>query len=249
MMGQIVKALAVLLAFGLGQWGFAPAAQAETEPDFAIWDVQLGLPVVLVPDSAAAVISCGTKGGPASIELASFADWAQCPAETTGLHEVQFSYDDEKDYIARALESEYRALAGGTSIYAHPVVLAILVDNAGLAQGVRIITDDRVSNNDRRVAVVLSRNMKVRFGSWGLVCENIPMKDGEMKVGNEFIHEICRGTAADGSGQQVLIEASYLRKKGQDAISKETQMVNKSYYESKTWVEITNTPYSPSEAP
>ena len=70
-----------------------------------------------------------------------------------------------------------------------------------------------------------------------------------MKVGNEFIHEICRGTAADGSGHQVLIEASYLRKKGQDAISKETQMVNKSYYESKTWVEITNTPYSPSEAP
>ena len=91
--------------------------------------------------------------------------------------------------------------------------------------------------------------MKVRFGSWGLVCENIPMKDGEMKVGNEFIHEICRGTSTDGSGQQVLIEASYLRKKGQDAISKETQMVNKSYYESKTWIEVANPPYSPSEAP
>jgi hypothetical protein len=134
-------------------------------------------------------------------------------------------------------------------MYAHPVVVAILVDDAGLAQGVRIITDDRVSNHDRRLAVVLSRNMKVRFGSWGLVCEDIPMKDGEMKVGNEFIHEICRGTAADGSGQQVLIEASYLRKKGQDAISKDTQMVNKSYYESKTWVEVANPPYSPSEAP
>ncbi len=248
-MGQIAQIVAVVLAFGLGQSVLTPTAWAETEPDFAIWDVQLGLPVEQVPNSAAAVISCGTKGGPASIELASFADWAQCPAEPTGLHEVQFSYDDEKDYIARALESEYRALAGGTSMYAHPVVVAILVDDAGLAQGVRIITDDRVSNHDRRVAVVLSRNMKVRFGSWGLICEDIPLKDGEMKVGNEFIHEICRGTAADGSGQQVLIEASYLRKKGQDAISKDTQMVNKSYYESKTWVEVANPPYSPSEAP
>jgi hypothetical protein len=248
-MGQIAQILAILLAFGFGQGVLTGDAQAETEPDFSIWGVQLGLPIAQVPNSAAAVISCGTKGGPASIELASFANWAQCPAEPTGLHEVQFSYDDEKDYIARALESEYRALAGGTSMYAHPVVVAILVDDAGLAQAVRIITDDRVSNNDRRVAVVLSRNMKVRFGSWGLVCEDIPMKDGEMKVGNEFIHEICRGTAADGSGQQVLIEASYLRKKGQDAISKDTQMVNKSYYESKTWVEVANPPYSPSEAP
>ncbi|MEI6801082.1 MAG: hypothetical protein WCO04_17990, partial [Pseudomonadota bacterium] len=89
----------------------------------------------------------------------------------------------------------------------------------------------------------------VRFGSWGLSCEQMSLKDGEMKVGNDFIHEICSGTAPDGTGHHVLIEASYLRKKGQEAISKDTQMVNESYYESKTWVEITNAPYSPSKAP
>ncbi len=241
--------LAFTMAFGLAQGAMTAAAFAQLEPDFGIWNVQLGQPVTQVPDSAAALISCGTMGGPASIELKSFADWSQCSAEPTGLHEVQFSYDDEKDFIARAMESEFRALAGGTSVYAHPVVVAMLVDDAGLVQGVRIITDDRANNHDRRVAVVLSRNMKVRFGSWGLKCKDIPPTDGEMKVGNEFIHEICRGTAADGSGQQVLIEASYLRKKGQDAISKDTQTVNKSYYESKTWVEVANPPYSPSEAP
>ena len=248
-MRRFPTSLAFLLAFGLGQSLLTPSAFGQLAPDFGIWDVQFGLPVTQVPDTAAAVISCGTMGGPASIELKSFADWAQCPPETSGLHEVQFSYDDEKDYIARAMEAEFRALEGGTSVYAHPVILSILVDDAGLAQGVRIITDDRASNHDRRVAVVLSRNMKVRFGSWGLSCKDIPPKDGEMKVGNEFVHEICRGTSPDGSGHQVLIEASYLRKKGQDAISKDTQMVNKSYYESKTWVEVTKPPYPPSEAP
>ena len=246
--GGLVSGL--LMVTGLaGLTGIASAENAPVEPDFAIWDVQIGQPVSAVPDHVAAIIACGTNGGPMSIELKSFGDWAQCTPEASGLREISFSYDDEKDYIARALELEYRALAGGTSVYAHPVVVSILVDDKGVSEGIRIVTDDRAGDHDRRVAVVLSENFKARFGPWNLSCQNIPMQDGEQKVGNDFIHQRCTGTNPDGSGQTVLIEGSYLRKKGQEGLSLDTQQVNKGYYESKTRLELVNPPYLPSEGP
>jgi hypothetical protein len=221
----------------------------NVEPAFTIWDVPLGKPVTTVPDNVAAIIACGTNGGPISIQLKSFADWAQCTPEASGLREVVFTYDDEKDYIARALELEFRALAGGTSVYAHPVVVSILVDDKGLSQGIRIVTDDRATDHDRRGAVYLAQNFRGQFGSWNLDCEDIPMQEGEQPVGNQFIHQRCTGTNPDGSGQRLLIEASYLRKKGQQALSIDTQQVNKGYYESKTRLELVNSPYLPSEGP
>jgi len=240
----------LLMVAGLtGLPGIAAAQDAAIEPDFAIWDVQLGQPVTVIPDSVAAIIACGTNGGPISIELKSFGDWAQCTPEASGLREIAFTYDDEKDYIARALELEFRALAGGTSVYAHPVIVSILVDDKGVSQGIRIVTDDRASDRDRRFAVVLSKNFEARFGPWNLACQGIPMQEGEQKVGNEFIHQRCTGTNPDASGQRVLIEGSYLRKKGQEGLSLDTQQVNKGYYESQTRLEVVNPPYLPSEGP
>lgn len=226
------------------------AASAQSlAPAFSIWDVKLGQAVSAVPDTAAATIACGTHGGPASIGLKSFADWATCEPEASGLREVVFTYDDEKDYVARAMEMEFRALAAGTSVYAHPVMVSVLVDDKGLAEGIRLVTDDRAANRDRRLAVALRTNLKARFDAWGLTCTDLPIQDGEMKVGNEFIHERCLGSNPDGSGQKVLIEGSYLRKKGQVSVSQDTQKVNKDAYESSTWLEVVNAPYSPSEAP
>ena len=156
---RIRGVLAAVLVCSAALSGTARGQDAAVQPAFAIWDVKLGQPVADVPDSAAAVIACGTNGGPISIELKSFADWAECTPETSGLREVTFTYDDEKDFIALALELEYRALAGGTSVYAHPVVLSILVDDKGLAQGIRVVTDDRAKDRDRRTAVTLGENL------------------------------------------------------------------------------------------
>ena len=240
---------ALLMVAGLLTGLPAVAQDASIEPDFSIWDVKLGQPVTSVPDSVAAIIACGTNGGPTAIQLKSFADWAQCTPEASGLREIAFTYDDEKDYIARALELEYRALHGGTSVYAHPVVVSILVDDKGVSQGIRVVTDDHASDSDRRVAVVLSKNLQGQYGSWGLDCQDIPMQPGEQKVGSDFIHQRCTGANPDGSGQKVLIEASYLRKKGQQGLSLDTQQVNKGYYESQTRLEVVNAPYLPSEGP
>src|SRR3569623_110372 len=157
--------LALLLAAGLSGLPQTAAAQdLGVEPDFTIWDVKLGQPVTSVPDSATAIIASGTNGGPISIALKSFSEWAKCTPEASGLREIAFTYDDEKDYIARAMELEFRALHGGTSVYAHPVNVSILVDDKGVAQGLRIVTADRASDNDRRGAVQLALNLKGKFG-------------------------------------------------------------------------------------
>jgi hypothetical protein len=248
--GWVGVVQALLLVAGLGCLpGAALALDVGIEPDFAIWDVPIGQPVSDIADNVAAIIACGTNGGPISIELKSFRDWAQCTPEATGLRELAFTYDDEMDYIARAMELEYRALSSGTSVYAHPVILSILVDDKGVVQGIRVVTDDRASDRDRRVAVVLSKNFEGRYSGWNLNCQDIPMRDGEQKVGSDFIHRLCTGTNPDGKNQRLLIEASYLRKKGQEGLSRETQQVNTGYYESKTRLEIVNAPYSLSEEP
>lgn len=220
----------------------SPAAAQELaiEPAFSIWDVEIGGPVADLPEIDTGIIACGTNGGPPSVELHQFEQFAECPAEPSGLHEVYFTYDDEQDYIAKALGVEYDVAQGGTSVFAHPVIVSVLVDDDGIVRGIRIVTDDRASDRTRRVAVTLAQNFKARFGSWNLVCEDIPPGPGENPVGRQFIHETCTG-ADEQLGQTVLIEAYYFRKRGQEALNRETQQINRGYYASGTKVEVIET--------
>lgn len=218
--------------------------QDQAIPVYSIWDVTLGKPITQIPSSEVGDIACGTNGGPPGRRLAYFADFLTCSPEDSGLREIQFTYDDEQDYIARALESEIKAFQGGTSVYAHPVMVALLVDPAGIVQGRRIVTDDRVADVVRRTAFTLIRNFKARYGSWSLRCSDIPMQEGEQPVGNTFIHELCLGQSPDG-GTLIAIESSYLRKRGQVAVNRETQQVNVGYFESQTRYEEVLSPYAP----
>lgn len=222
--------------------------EVQIEPVFSIWDVVLGQHVSQVPEADVGEIACGTAGGPPGQMLTAFDDFITCQPEASGLREVAFNYDDEQDYIALALEVRYKFLQGGTSVFAHPVIVSLLVDDAGVVQGRRIITDDRIDIGERRTAVTLIRNFKARYGRWSLDCADIPMQEGEQPVGNQFIHEICTGQSPDG-GTRIAIEASYLRKKGQRALSLETQEVNKGYFESQTRYEEVLSPYKPVMAP
>jgi hypothetical protein len=147
-----------------------------------------------------------------------------------------------------ALDVQFKFLQGGTSVFAHPVIVSLLVDPAGVVQGRRIVTDDRVSDLDRRNAVTLIRNFKARFGEWSLTCTDIPMKEGEQPVGNQFTHEQCTGTSPDDR-TRIAMKATYLRKKGQRALSQETQAVNTGYFESQTRYEEVLLPYAPVTEP
>lgn len=220
----------------------------RVEPVYSIWDVVLGQPVSQVPDLAVGQIACGTNGGPTGQPLTSFSDFLTCQPEQSGLREIEFNYDDEQDYIARAMELEYRTLQGGTSVFAHPVVVSLLVDPEGVVQGRRIFTDNRISDRERRTAFTLIRNFKARYRDWSLDCADVPMQEGQQPVGNQFIHELCTGHSPDGQ-TLIAIEASYLRKKGQLGINRETQEVNTGYFESQTRYEEVLSPYVPVTEP
>lgn len=216
------------------------------KPPFAIWDVKLGEPVSALPERDTSSIACGTNGGPPSTELKSFEEFASCPAEASGLHEVQFTYDDEQDYVARAMSFEYDFAQGGTSVYAHQVVVSVLVDNDGIVQGIRIVTDNRVSDRDRRIQVTLARNFEARYSAWKLACAGVPMSSGELPVGNIFIHELC---TAEKDGVRLRLESIYARRRGQDAVDRETQQSNKDYFVSAVRLELVQAPYEPDPTP
>jgi len=238
----------LLVLMGLALSAHPSLSQEQIEPVYSIWDVQLGQSLSQARDNDVGEIACGTDGGPPGQELASFNDYMTCAPEASGLREVNFTYDDEQDYITLALDVGYQFLKGGTSVYAQPVIVSLLVDEAGIVQGRRIATDDRTSDFDRRNAYTLIRNFKARYGQWSLNCNDIPMKEGEQPVGNRFFHELCTGTSPDGL-TRIAIEATYLRKKGQRAVSRETQEVNKGYFESQMRYEEVLAPYTPKAAP
>ena len=241
------------LAIGvLGALAVTPPALAQFDanlvPKYTIWDIRFGEPISQVPAAEIAEIACGTNGGPPSTPLKSFSEFEKCPAEASGLHEVYFTNDDEADYIARALETEYRVMQGGNSIYAHPVVFSVLIDAGGIARGIRVVTDERAADRERRVAMTLSRNLKSRYGRWAQTCEDLPPTDGQLPVGKIFVHEICTADSPEGDARMRL-EATYFRKKGQTSINLETQQINKNYFQSATRLEVVQKPYEPDTRP
>ena len=83
--------------------------------------------------------------------LAGFAEFALCPLDTTtGLHEVWFRYDDELEYVARARRSEIMIrLYQANALGGQPIITSLLIDDAGLVQGYRIVNDPRAAGDTR----------------------------------------------------------------------------------------------------
>ena len=79
----------------------------EPSKRFTIWDIHLGEDASAIPDEYVNY-ACGTNGGPPSRKLPNFAAFKTCKPGADGLHEVYFEYDDELEYVARALDNQYR---------------------------------------------------------------------------------------------------------------------------------------------
>ena len=226
--------------------GALPPDFGRTGAPFTIWDVKLGQPVSAIPDPEIVNVACGTNGGPPSTQLKNFSEYAKCPAEPSGLHEVHFEYDDEQTYIAKAYNMEDRYLQPGTTVYAHPVIVSVLVDDQGIARGIRIITDDHASVRDRRQAASLEVNLRGRFTQWGLDCKSIPPADGQESVGNTFVNDQCSGKDPQGD-ESVVFHSRYFRLKGQTALDPVTQQVVRDNFLSDTRFELVQAPFQPSE--
>jgi hypothetical protein len=201
-----------------------------------VWDIHIGDAAAAIPDGFINY-ACGTDGGPPSTPLKNFTEYKKCRPDANRLHEVYFEYDDELEYWARALdiEPEIRRYAG-TTAYEFPVVASVLFDDAGLAKGVRLVTDPRQHlSRDRREFWALANFIRGRFGDDGWQCQDLPPEEGEHAVGSFFIKNRCVKTA---NGLHLALEQRYLQKKGQQSVDPETGQSRPEDYESATRFEM-----------
>ena len=240
---------ALILAVMVG--AAAVPSRAQVGDRLNVWDLTLGAPLSAQPAvEEFKGYGCGTDGGPILSRIGGFADFLECEADAERLHEVYFEYDDEQEYIARALDNPMNIdRFAGTTDSGHPVMVSALFDDEGVLQKIRILTDPRADYvaGDNRLAVH-GRETAYQFG--GLVaprvgvqadrdCVNLEPEDGQSPVADRFIKMRCQRTEAD-LGRGVFLEIHYFRKPGQHG--RDPGVPSKltiGQYESSTRLELT----------
>ena len=180
-----------------------------------VWDIELGTPVAQLPLTDFVEPACGTNGGPPSQPLERFAEFARCPVEpATGLREVWFIYDDEWEYIARANRDPFEiGRFAANTLYRQPIITSLLIDDAGLVQGYRVITDPRASIERRIEAYLVYAFFKGMFSYAPWVCADLPRDERERPLDGTYLKVSCEMV----SEQRFLkVEGRHLQKPGQD---------------------------------
>lgn len=215
--GAKAIAFAVLLgAHALLGVGVTMSVAQDIAPRAEIWDLSLGMDIRSVPRLDYQDYACGSNGGPAGLPLVSFADFRSCRPEPDGLYEVQFRYDDEAEFVARAYEAQ--ALIErfeGTRPFGHPSVISALIDAEGILRGLRVVTDDRVSDDQRMGAFAFSRVYRIRFGEEGFDCIEGEPSETKMPVGNAFADARCIKHTEE---MTIVVVSEFYRRPGQFAI-------------------------------
>ncbi len=220
-------------------WLAGSAAQAQDLPP-KIWDIKLGIPISQLPLKDFVDPACGTNGGPPARVLKGFDEFALCPVEAaTGLHEVWFRYDDEMEYIGRARRSgvlirQYQA----NSLAGQPIITSLLIDDAGLVQGYRIVNDPRVEGRTRIDAFNLADLFKGIAGM-GIPCTDLPPAEGERPVDDIFVKEICELKSDD---KVTRVESRRYYKPGQYAVDPNENRLTENQFESSARIEVYHPP-------
>jgi hypothetical protein len=218
-----------------------PAAAQQQPPEgrATLFDLALGTAAADLP-AGFADFACGTRGGPPGRPITGFADFGVCAVDDRGLREVYFRYDDEPEYIARALEQDRAIeLLGGTEVYGTPVIVSAYFDEAGVLQGLRLESDPRGADvGDRNDHWALAAMLMHHYGDDGWSCIDLPRSPDESPVASYFVKTECR-KAAEAAALQVTRE--YLHRRGEtftDAGGK----VQTTYFVSRTAFEILAAP-------
>jgi len=209
----------------------ASIARAQTPSDPGeIHGLRLGLQAQAMTLEGWGELACGSDGGPPRQELDAWSDFKTCPPETNGLYEVAARFDDEDEYVAKALgEPSYAAQRTGTRVAGHPVILSALFDGSGILRGLRMVSDPRASPPERRMAHLLGVAVINRYGTDGWTCTDLPPAEGESAVGGVFIKQRCDKTMP---GRALTVETHFLRKPGQHDVDPDTHEYTQGAYES-----------------
>jgi hypothetical protein len=223
--------IATLVA-GTALMSTAPAQQRTPK----IWDIPLGTHVDDLPEDDFVDPACGTNGGAPGLRLAGFEQFDRCRAETSGLREIWFRYDDEFEYVARAARDADAVVRNNAMLMlGQPVILSLLIDPAGRVQGWRIITDPRAEPEVRKEAYTLVNPFKARYGAEGWDCNELPPLAGETPVDGVMVKERCQ-KAVDN--QQITLEARLYYKPGQSLVDPNTNQLTVNQFESSSRIEV-----------
>ena len=231
----------ILAAFAVLSLAFAAEAQPRRDPG-EIHGLKLGLKAGEMSTDTFGDLACGSNGGPPRQAIDDWADFRKCRPEARGLHEVNVRFDDQQEYIGRAIDDPMFAQGRlGTRVAGHPVVLSVLFDKDGVLRGIRMISDPRGSIMERRMAHMLRLAIINRYEPDGWNCTDFPPAAGETPVGGGvFIKQRCEKQLPE---KTLTVEARFLRKPGQSDIDPATGDYTSGQFESSTRFELMDPGY------
>jgi hypothetical protein len=185
-------------------------------------------------------LACGSNGGPPRQQLDAWSDFKTCRPEASGLREVAARFDDEAEYVGKALGNPSYTAQNGTRVSGHPVILSALFDDSGVLRGIRAISDPRANPVERRMAHLLGIEVINHYGTEGWKCTDTAPAEGETPVGGVFIKQRCEKLTPE---RAMTVETHFLRKPGQSAINPETQEYTRGEFESWTRFELFDPAY------
>ena len=239
----------VIVALAL-VWAVPAAAQQPPKDSGlyapSIFDLTLGAHALELPQDEYIDYACGTGGGPPSLPLGGWKDFAKCAADaTTGLHEVYFRHDDEPEYAAKARSLENLIhLYEYTSVYAIPIVAGALFDDDGFLRGIRMVTDARVPLLMREKGSSLAGFLLARYGEDGWTCTDLPVADGETAYRGALIKRRCERNHANLA---LVLETHNYRRAGQNAVDPFTRLPTEGQFVSATRLQAVS-PRPPADA-
>jgi len=229
--------LLVLFAIALA----ATAAQAQRADPGEVRGLRLGLNAKSMTLDGFGDLACGSNGGPPRQRIEEWSEFGKCRSEESGLREVAARFDDEDEYISKAVEDP-RVARGkiGTRVAGHPVVLSVLFDRDGVVRQIRFVTDPRAAPFERRMAHILRRAIVERYGPDRWNCTDLSPAEGETAVGGFFLKQRCEKAEP---ARNLMLEARMLRKAGQGDVDPATGEYRAGQFESWTRFEITDPDY------
>ncbi len=242
MMAAAALAAALLVAlFGAVSGGSIARAQPKADPG-EIHGLKLGLKAAEMSEDTFGDLACGSNGGPPRQTIGGWTDFRKCRPEASGLYEVYAPFDDQQDYVGRAIDDPMYAQGKvGTRVAGHPVLLSVLFDPDGVLRGIRMVSDPRGAPLERRMAHMLRLAIINRYEPDGWNCTDFPPAPGETPVGGGvFVKQRCEKAMP---GKTLTVEARFLRKPGQAGVDSNTGEATQGQFESWTRFEIMDPTY------
>ena len=185
------------------------AALALAQPAMAaeqldLREFHIGERVQDLPKEGYGSFTCADASGQT---ISGWDDYKMCPADASGFHAVGFRYTEESNPVGQVNES-YQ----GTKVAGHPVLLALLIGDDGVVDGIRIQTDPKARLYLRKKAFLLGEQAKEHYGEDGWVCHDVQPTGDEEPVGGVFVKQHCEKRTPT---RHVIVDRELYRRAGQ----------------------------------